>query len=197
MPKKPKAPRLFVIAGPNGAGKTTFARRFLPHYAECDLFVNADLIAAGLSPFAPDVVAIKAGRLMLEQIEFFAELRRDFAFETTLSGRTYLSFLLRMRTDGYRISLYFLWLRNAELAIARIDKRVQEGGHHVPDDVVRRRYDRGLRNLFQVYRPVLDHWAVFDNSEGQLVPVAQGNHENTRVLDRPLFEFMTKGMEGL
>lgn len=195
MARKRKAPRVFVIAGPNGAGKTTFARRYLPHYADCDVFVNADLIAAGLSPFNPAAAAVKAGRLMLEQIEFFTELRRDFAFETTLSGRTYLNLLARLRAAGYRISLFFLWLRSAEVATERIANRVRLGGHHVPDDVVRRRYDRGLLNLFRLYRSLLDEWALYDNSGPRLVLVAKEIGGRFQVVDRGRFDIITERME--
>ena len=195
MGKRSRKPRCFVIAGPNGAGKTTFARRYLPYYADCDVFVNADLIAAGLSPFAPALAAVKAGRLVLEQIDFFAELRRDFAFETTLSGRTYLRLLERLRVDGYRVTLYFLWLRSAETAISRVAKRVETGGHHVPPEDIRRRYDRGLRNLFEVYRRHLDEWVLYDNSEANPVPIATEAFGRLQVIDHRLFEDITKDME--
>ena len=195
MGKQTRQPRCFVIAGPNGAGKTTFARRFLPYYADCDVFVNADLIAAGLSPFAPALVAVKAGRFVLEQIEFFAELRRDFAFETTLSGRTYLRLLDRLRTDGYRVTLYFLWLRSAETAISRVATRVETGGHDVPAEDIRRRYDRGLRNLFELYRPHLDEWVLYDNSEDNPVPVAEEVFGRLQVFDQRVFGAITVNME--
>ncbi len=195
MLRKQKLPRCFIIAGPNGAGKTTFARRYLPYYADCDVFVNADLIAAGLSPFSPELAAIKAGRLVLEQIDFFAELRRDFAFETTLSGRTYLKLLQRLKADGYRVSLYFLWLRTVETAISRVAKRVSEGGHHVPVDDLRRRYDRGLRNLFELYRPLLDEWTLLDNSGLSMIPVAKEQSGNVIVFNPSLFARITGGMD--
>ena len=197
MPRKGKPPRLFVIAGPNGAGKTTFARRFLPYYADCEAFVNADLIASGLSPFAPAVAAVKAGRLVLEQIDFFAELRRDFALATTLSGRGYVKLLGRLKAQGYRVSLYFLWLRSAELAISRVVDRVRLGGHYVPDEDVRRRYDRGLRNLLESYRPLLDDWRIIDNTQEPPRLIAAESQGNLVLFDRRLFELITKGMEGL
>jgi predicted ABC-type ATPase len=195
MSKIQSRPRCFIIAGPNGAGKTTFARRYLPYYAECDVFVNADLIAAGLSPFAPALAAIKAGRLVLEQIEWFAELHRDFAFETTLAGRTYIELLKRLKADGYRVSLYFLWLQTAELAISRVAKRVSDGGHHVPEEDLRRRYDRGLRNLFELYRPLLDEWTLLDNSESRIVPVAKEVAGSVLIFNPTLFACITGGME--
>lgn len=188
-------PRLYVIAGPNGAGKTTFARRFLPHYADCDLFVNADLIAAGLSPFNPEIAAIKAGRLMLEQIDFLAELRRDFAIETTLSGKTYLRLLQRLKDDGYRITMYFLWLESAEIAIERVARRVARGGHHIPDAVVRRRYGRGVANLLKCYRPLVDDWAIWNNSNDSPKLVAKGNADSVRVVDPAVFHLIMQAKE--
>jgi len=156
---------LYIIAGPNGAGKTTFARKFLPDYVKCLEFINADLIAGGLSPFVPERAAIQAGRIMMEQIRSLSAQRRDFGFETTLSGKTYVKLFLDLKKKGYRIHLFFLWLANANLAIERIAERVRLGGHHIPDSVVRRRFDRGLSNFFRLYRPLLDSWAFFDNSE--------------------------------
>lgn len=163
MPKDRRHPRLYIIAGPNGAGKTTFAREFLPD-AKCIEFINADLIATGLSPFSPESVALEAGRLMLERIHKLTELERDFAIETTLSGRTYVALIQQMRSRGYRVAMSFLWLPSPELSILRVADRVRKGGHHVPDDDVRRRYFRGIQNLFHLYRPLVDSWAIFDNS---------------------------------
>jgi predicted ABC-type ATPase len=158
-------PRLYIIAGANGAGKTTFARRFLPVYAACPNFINADLIASGLSPFAPDLAAMRAGRLMLEQIRALSGHGRDFAFETTLSGRSYLPLLRDLKSRGYEMHLFFLWIPTVDLALARVAGRVREGGHNVPEMVVRRRFGKGLWNLFRLYRPLLDSWTIFDNSQ--------------------------------
>jgi len=126
---------LYVIAGPNGAGKTTFARKFLPNYAKCKNFVNADLIAAGMSPFSPETAAVRAGRLMLDEIRFFSERRASFAFETTLSGRTNLRLIHKLRANGYRIHLFFLMVSSIEVALSRIKERVVKGGHDVPEAV--------------------------------------------------------------
>jgi predicted ABC-type ATPase len=164
MPKLPSRPCLYIIAGPNGAGKTTFARELLPDFVECLEFVNADLIASGLSPFSPESAAIPAGRLMLARIQELAKARRDFAFETTLSGVTYLRMLREFRRRSYAIHLFYLWLDSVDLAIARVARRVREGGHDVPESAVRRRFAKGLRNLFRHYRPLLDSWTLFDNS---------------------------------
>jgi predicted ABC-type ATPase len=159
------SPSVYIVAGPNGAGKSTFARLFLPGYADCREFVNADLIAAGLSPFNPEGRAIQAGRLMLERVEALAGTGVDFGFETTLAGRGYASLLKRLKDSGYRIHVFFLWLPSVEMALARVRARVLAGGHSVPEEVVRRRFSRGLTNLFKLYAPLLDTWLVFENAE--------------------------------
>ena len=130
-------PAVYVIAGPNGAGKTTFARKFLPRYADCRNFINADLIAEGVSPFEPAAAAFRAGRLMLEQIELFASRKADFGFETTLAGTTYLNLIRRLRRQGYVVHVLFLWVPSVELAVSRVRGRVLNGGHDVPEGVVR------------------------------------------------------------
>lgn len=155
--------KIIIIAGPNGAGKTTFARSFLPQEAQCPRFINADLIAAGLSPFAPEAAALKAGRLMLEEIADCARSGESFAFETTLAGLGYLGHIQRWRAQGYHVSLFFLSLPNADSAVARVAERVRQGGHHVPEDVIRRRFAAGLRNLERVYKPAVDAWAKYDS----------------------------------
>src|SRR5262245_52673574 len=147
-------PELRIIAGPNGSGKTTFVREFLPRYVAVRNFVNADLIAAGLSPFAPEAAAVAAGRLLLREIRRLAGERAHFTFETTLSGRTYESMLREFRGQGYLVYLYFLWLPDVTMNVARVAKRVQQGGHDVPEDDVRRRYRRGISNFLHVYRPL-------------------------------------------
>ena len=160
-----KEPNLYIIAGPNGAGKTTFARKFLPDYVKCLEFINADLIAGGLSPFVPERAAIRAGRIMVEQIQSLSAQRRDFGFETTLSGKTYVKLFEELKEKGYRINLFFLWIGNADLAIERIADRVRKGGHNIPENVVRRRFAKGLTNFSNLYRPILDSWFIFDNSK--------------------------------
>ncbi len=155
---------VYVIAGPNGSGKTTFAKKFLPAYAKCKSFINADLIAQGLSPFSPQIAAIRAGRLVIEQIHILANGNINFAFETTLSGKSYLRFLTDIKKKGYHIHLYFLWIPTPELAILRIKERVRDGGHNVPDQDIKRRFYRGLYNFFNFYKPLLNTWILFDNS---------------------------------
>lgn len=156
--------KIVIIAGPNGAGKTTFARAFLPQEARISRFINADLIAAGLSPFAPEAEAIKAGRLMLEEIAQCVRRRESFAFETTLSGLGYLRHIGAWRKSGYHVSLFFLALPTAEFAIARVAERVRQGGHHIPEDVIRRRFEAGRRNFDDRYRAAVDAWALYDNA---------------------------------
>lgn len=187
MSTKKPSPNLYVIAGPNGAGKTTFAKEFLPHYAKCENFVNADLIAQGLSPFSPAAAGIKAGRLLLKQIHEFAERRADFAFETTLAGKTYVSLVRRLKQRGYVIHLFFLWIPSAELAVARIKRRVTEGGHDVPVTDVRRRFRRSVANFFKVYRPLLDSWTLFDNSTTRPSLIAEEKDGKLTVVDAELF----------
>jgi len=158
--------RIVIIARPNGAGKTTFAREFLPNEAHCPNFVNADLIAAGLSPFAPELAAYKAGWLMLEAIAEHARRGESFAFETTLSGLTYAQMIPAWRTDGYAVKLVFLALPDAEMALARVAARVAQGGHNVPEEVVRRRFAAGRNNLDR-YRQLVNSWQLYDNSSVQ------------------------------
>ena len=157
-------PRCIVIAGPNGAGKTTLAREFLPKNAGVVHFVNADLIAGGLSPLQPENAAMAAGRLFLTELDRLAKARVDFAFETTLSGRVYLARLRRWKTDGYRIETIFLRLPSPQLTLRRIAARVKQGGHTVPRSDVLRRFARGWLNFQTAYRPLADSWAVYDNS---------------------------------
>lgn len=172
-----KRPQVFVIAGPNGAGKTTFAREFLPNEASCPVFVNADLIAAGLSPFAPDAAAMDAGRIMLVQIAAHAKRLESFALETTLSGRVYARHIPQWRSAGYDVNLWFLSLPDAEAAIARVRQRVREGGHDVPEAVIRRRFDAGRRNFEQIYRGLVDRWALYDNAGEAPVLLGEGRRE--------------------
>ena len=156
--------KVIIIAGPNGAGKTTFAREFLPNEAGCPQFLNADLIAAGLAPFAPESAALPAARLMLAELERHFQTGQSFAFETTLSGRTYLRHIARWRGAGYRVELIFLRLASAQEALARVAQRVKQGGHHIPEAVIRRRFAAGLDNLSRHYAPAVDAWALYDNS---------------------------------
>ncbi|MBI5330912.1 MAG: zeta toxin family protein [Betaproteobacteria bacterium] len=171
--------KIILIAGPNGAGKTTFACEFLPNEAACPNFVNADLIAAGLSPFAPEAAAVRAGRIMLEQIAAHVRRREDFALETTLSGRGYAKRIPEWQALGYRVELFFLALPSPEIAIARVAMRVRQGGHDVPEAVIRRRFDAGKRNFARTYCPLVDAWALYDNEGSEPVPLDWGEkHEH-------------------
>lgn len=172
--------QVFIIAGPNGAGKTTFAREFLPNEASCPHFVNADLIAAGLSPFAPEQAAQAAGRIMLAQIAAHAHRYESFAFETTLSGRAYARHIPRWRESGYEVNLWFLSLPDPETAIARVRQRVREGGHDVPETVIRRRFDTGRRNFQTLYRALADSWVLYDNSGTVPVLLSEGGLKEKR-----------------
>jgi predicted ABC-type ATPase len=181
-------PKLYIIAGPNGSGKTTFAKEFLPHYAKCPNFVNADLIAQGLAPFSPATVSIKAGRLLLDQIKDFVNQKADFAFETTLAGRTYRSLIKTLKTKGYSVHLFFLWIPDAELARERIRQRVKEGGHNVPEADINRRFKRSLNNFLTLYKPDCDFWTIFDNSADKPKVIAKFTEEGLALGNKLLFE---------
>lgn len=168
--------RVLIIAGPNGAGKTNFATEFLPNEADCPSFVNADSIAAGLSPFRPSSVEFRASRLMIETIHRYAARGESFAFETTLSGRGYIRWIPLWQERGYHVKLFFLRLQTPEMAVARVRQRVSEGGHDVPEAVVRRRFRAGWSNFECVYRDLVDEWTVFDNSGTAPVVLAEGRH---------------------
>jgi predicted ABC-type ATPase len=156
-------PDLYIIAGCNGAGKTTASYTVLPEMLNCKEFVNADGIAAGLSPFNPESVALEAGRLMLQRINHLMEERVDFAFETTLSTRSYVSFVKKAKEYGYKVTLLYFWLDSPKLAEERVAQRVKRGGHNIPADIIKRRYYRGIHNLINLYIPVCDNWYVVDN----------------------------------
>lgn len=160
-----RAPRCIIIAGPNGAGKTTFAREYLPRDARVVHFVNADLIAGGLSPLRPELAALAGGRLFLAEMDRLARLRADFAFETTPSGLVYLRRLKRWKAAGYRVEITYLRLASPQLALRRIAARVRQGGHNVPRADVLRRFERGWENFQKFYRPLADQWEVYDNSQ--------------------------------
>ena len=164
---------LYIIAGCNGAGKTTASYTILPEILDCKEFVNADEIAKGLSPFQPEKVAIEAGRIMLNRIKELIESGENFAFETTLSTRSYIHTVKKAQEKGYNVVLLFFWLQLVELAIERVKERVKEGGHNIPTEVIRRRYIKGINNLFELYLPVIDSVLIFDNSEGKHELIAE------------------------
>lgn len=158
-------PNLYIIAGCNGAGKTTASFTVLPDMLNCNIFINADEIARGLSPFDPSLSSIEAGRLMLKKINKFIPEKKDFAFETTLSSRTFRNTILYAKKFGYEVTLVFFWLNSVDLAYERVENRVIEGGHHVHRNVIERRYYAGLENLFNIFIPICDYWMIFDNSQ--------------------------------
>jgi predicted ABC-type ATPase len=186
MPRK--SANCYIIAGPNGAGKTTFATEFLPLYANCRNFINADLIARGLSPFDPDAGLLRAGRTVLERIAEFTKARTDFAFETTLAGRAYVPLLRRVKKAGFRLHMFYLWIPSPELALLRIRDRVESGGHNVPERDVRRRFGRTLSNLFTLYRPILDTLHCFDNSSDTPRLIFKDESGQTTIDDAALYE---------
>jgi predicted ABC-type ATPase len=190
-----RQPTVYVISGPNGAGKTTFANEFLPNFVSCREFLNADLIAAGLSPFAPETQNMRAGRLLVERMRELAKERRDFGFETTLAGRMHVKLLSDLRKWGYQIALFFLWLPSAEMAMRRVAQRVSEGGHRVPDEDVRRRYRKGLRNFFRLYTPQVGSWWLYDASTLPPTIIAQIESGSAFALDGERFVRIRKACE--
>jgi len=179
---------VYIIAGPNGAGKTTFARKFLPKYADCRNFINADLIAQGLAPFSPEAAGIRAGRLMISEIKLLAKRGVSFGFETTLAGRSYLKLIRDLKEKGYNIHIFFLWVANVEVALSRIQERVLKGGHDVPETEVRRRYSRSIGNFFQAYRELADSWSLFDNTGTRPVAIAFKKGARLRIMEREMYQ---------
>lgn len=157
-------PHVIIIGGPNGAGKSTIAPVVLRDYLAIPDFVNADQIAAGLSAFNPESAAFEAGRIMLQRIQELADTGKSFAFESTLSSRSFSVFLTKLKAKGYRVDLFFVWLNSTALAQERVALRVSMGGHAIPSEVIERRYARSIRNFHTLYLPLADNWKVFDNS---------------------------------
>lgn len=174
--------RLYIIGGPNGAGKTTASYSVLPKILECREFVNADEIARGLSPFNPESVAIEAGRLMLTRISELLRRNESFSIETTLATRSYFRLIEQAHRQGYDVTLLFFWLRTPEQAIERVAERVSKGGHNIPSDVIRRRYQEGINNLFQIYMPIVDTWVLVNNSMTPRSIIATGGREQQTMI---------------
>lgn len=183
--------KLYIIAGPNGAGKTTASYTVLPELLECREFVNADEIARGLSPFNPESVAIQAGRLQLERIDFLLSQGVSFSVETTLASKSYVGLVNKAKTLGYETTLLFFWLSSPEMAIDRVKHRVSEGGHNIPEDVIRRRYKAGLTNLFRLFIPIVDDWYLFDNRVTPIV-IAQKDKIVNNDLYNLIYEYTDK-----
>ena len=181
-------PRVVVLAGINGAGKTTASRDLLVNVLKIPVFTNADAIARGLNSLNPESEALLAGTIMLDWMRDLAKERRDFAFETTLSARTYAPWLKGLKASGYEVYLYYYWLESAELAVSRVAERVLAGGHHIPDADVRRRYGRSVKNFLDLYRPIADYWEVMDNSFGQRELLALGDLACEEIGDPDVWE---------
>jgi predicted ABC-type ATPase len=183
-------PNLYIIAGCNGAGKTTASYTVLPELLNCKEFVNADNIAAGLSPFNPESVAFEAGRIMLARIDELLKRHIDFAFETTLATRSYVSFIKQAQQSGYQVTLLYFWLSSPLMAIDRVAKRVSRGGHHIPNDVVMRRYYRGISNLLKLYIPVCNNWLVIDNRNMYPEIIVQSSELGEMILNSDIWEII-------
>ena len=176
---------LYIIAGPNGAGKTTASYNLLPDILHCTNFVNADEIARGLSPFAPETVAIQAGRIMLQRIEELLPQRVDFAIETTLATRSYVQLVKRAQALGYKVHLIFFFLENEEQAIRRVAQRVSNGGHNIPEDDIRRRFKRGIYNLLNLYMPICEVVYILNNN---YIPAKLVAHKSPQVESLHIYE---------
>lgn len=178
-------PELYLIAGCNGAGKTTGCATLLPEFLNISEFVNADIIAARLSPVDPGKAALEAGRIMLSGINQLITEKKDFVFETTLSGKTYLSLIKRAKADGYTVTILYLWLASKEIAKTRVEERVRKGGHNIEPEVIDRRYDRGIKHLFSSYLPLSDAWQILDNTTGEYKIVAKKDVAQTMDVENP------------
>jgi predicted ABC-type ATPase len=180
-------PKIVVLAGINGAGKTTASEALVREYLEVGTFVNADTIARGLNAFNVESVAMQAGRLMLDRLDELAADRKDFAFETTLAGRAYHPWLKKLKESGYEIVMYYYWLRSPAIAVQRVAARVRSGGHDVPEATIRQRYARSVSNFIDLYRPLLNYWEVYDNSNGLRIEIAIGNETETLTFGNDLW----------
>ena len=193
MEHQKKKMNLYIIAGCNGAGKTTASFTVLPEMLKCREFVNADEIAAGISPFNPEGVAIQAGRLMIDRIIQLLKDGETFAFETTLATRSYVKLIQQAKKRGYFVTLLFFSLSTPEQAQRRVAQRVSMGGHNIPSDVIVRRYEAGLQNLFQLYMPVCDYWTLYDNSNCPAIHIASGfGSEKIEILDKERYQTLYK-----
>jgi predicted ABC-type ATPase len=176
-------PEIYVIGGCNGSGKTTFALNIFPNIGNIE-FINADIIAAQLNPDNPDEVAIQASRIMLDRLKTLAQQQLDFAFETTLAARSFAPFLRQCQEQGYQVNLIYIWLNNVELAITRVALRVASGGHNIPEEVIRRRYERGRKNFLELYSDLADYWIVYDNTTPITEVVAEKTPNRTAIIYR-------------
>jgi predicted ABC-type ATPase len=187
---------LYVIAGCNGAGKTTASYTILPEILHCDEFINADEIAKGLSPFKPERAGIQAGRLMLQRIKALIHSEQDFAFETTLSTRSYRNFVIEAQKNGFYVTLLFFWLSSQNLAVRRVETRVKEGGHHIPEHIIRRRYEKGLKNFFTIFKNLVDDWMFIDNSGEPFQIIAEGSKRNEEIGNKKIWNTLINKYSG-
>lgn len=181
-------PRLFILSGCNGSGKTTASYSLLPDLLECREFVNSDEFAKSLSPFNPSEASVAASRYMLMKVQYLLSRKADFIIETTLATRSLMNIIKQARELDYEITLLYFWLNSVNLAIERVRKRVESGGHNIPNEVIRRRYVMGLKYFFEIYKPVVDRWVLADNSKSPFVVVAEGNKENSYIKDKEKYE---------
>jgi len=188
--------KLYIIAGCNGAGKTTASYTILPEILDCKEFVNADEIAKGISPFQPDKAGIEAGRYLLIRINKLVANGENFAFETTLSTKSYVQFIAKAKRLGYQVTCLFFWLNSEELAISRVKTRIEEGGHAIPEDLIRRRYTRGLKNFFNLFLPKFDNWLLVNNSGPNYEIIADGSSTETTIHDPTLWKTIKQKNDG-
>ena len=183
-------PNVIILAGPNGSGKSTAAPALLKETLHVDYFINADVIAQGLCAYQPEKAAIQAGKIMLDQIHLLANQKANFAFETTLAGRTFATWLATLKKQGYQFHLAFLWLKNVELALSRVQARVTMGGHSIPEATIRRRYTAGLRNFFNLYCPLADSWQLYDSSIKVTLIAAKSSNGEILVKRPKIWEYL-------
>lgn len=184
-------PSIYVIAGPNGAGKTTFANIVLPNFLHVKDFVNADTLARGLSAFAPESVKIEAGRLMLKRLGELTAENATFAFESTLASRSFHSFLRRQQASGYEIKLFYVWVADPAISVMRVANRVTQGGHHVPETDVRRRYQRSVSNMLSLYLPLADYAEIYHNTDDGYVKIATKSESDIKIIEEPTWKSIT------
>ncbi|OGV46022.1 MAG: hypothetical protein A2017_22320 [Lentisphaerae bacterium GWF2_44_16] len=194
MQKADRKPICYIVGGPNGAGKTTFSLCYLPAISGCRNFINADLIAQGLSPLNPESVQLEAGRLFLREIENYIKRRQNFAFETTLSGRGHLNLIHRLRSSGWRVELFYLWIPDAGFSSRRVKERVKHGGHNISDEALLRRFPRSINNLLKEYSKICDLTVCYDNSA--IVPslIFEESENGIKIFDRERFELLERSI---
>lgn len=184
--------KLYIISGCNGAGKTTASFTILPEILDCKEYVNADEIARGISPFQPEKVGLAAGRLMLMRIDTLLSSNINFAFETTLATRSYVSFIRRAKKLNYEVVCLFFWLETVDLAISRVKTRVKEGGHDIPEFIIRRRYNAGLKNFFTLFLTEVDNWIFVNNTGNKYEVISEGDSRSAKVFNSQIWNYLKK-----